>query len=912
VTTTLMYTLKKAGLASMITEDVINAAPKYMKSAQDYLSAQYARQATRLEHELKIDKILQQFDKLPENLKGTGKGSVNEYIHDSTRQGLWGYYPDARLVGTSMAQIDPEFKRRFNAFPKAAQDLIKAVFEQGHDSLAAKQKAVADAIDREYAGRLDMVQGDAELTAEIEKEKSLRLAREAKLLGLDSSKPYAYLGRYGDYVVVGKSAEYKFHEEQAKSGPVVKGEYVYGADSRQWLEDNRSNPAHYVVQFAETLAEADQIAATLNATGNYDIAESFEKEPYGAQGGELFTAVARLRNLYDRESDGADPQAAAAISNLLGDLYLHTVSEASARKSEFQRLNISGADKDMMRNLATRGRADAHFLAALEHNDAISDSLSNMRKERDRNRREANPYFNELLKRHANSMEYQTPGGLATAIQRMSTVWYLSTNPAFYLQQILQTGAISLPYMAGRLGYFRSARAVKRAYGDMATLTKGLGLTDHVDFSKAPADVRDMLKTLVGMGKIDIGIDYDARSRAGDTGVVANVMNKLQGVNNRIETINRATAAIAAYRGYLERYKNNDTAAATKYAADVVSNTHGSYDAFNTPRIMSGPAGKVLLQFKRFQIIQISMLAKLLNTAFKGASAQERTVARHSLAFIAGQMGVLGGMMAVPFAQQAASILSKIFGDPDEPDNWEYKLRQMIDDKAVADLLISGVPAAMGVDVSGKIGLGNVFSILPYTDVDLASRAGAEKVLVGLMGPSANLGLKFADGLGLMAQGQYYKGLEQMLPNGVANLMKGTRFAAEGITMRNGDVVLKPDEISMLDAAFQAVGLPTNTITDRQFTQKVVKEFDKYYSERTTEIKGDYVKASRSGDSAAMSEARDEWVKLQESRVANGYKRQPYSELYRAPMEALKRERNTIGGVEFGKSNRRLVESLSQ
>jgi hypothetical protein len=206
VTTTLLHTIKKSALASMITEDVINAASKYMKSAQDYLAAQYARQATRLQHELKIDKILQQFDKLPENLKGTGKSSVNEYIHDSTRQGLWGYYPDARLVGTSMAQIDPEFKRRFNAFPDAAQKLIKAVFEQGHDSLAAKQKAVADAIDREYADRIAAVQGDAELTEKFEKEKSLRLAREAKLLGLNSSKPYAYLGRYGDYVVVGKSA----------------------------------------------------------------------------------------------------------------------------------------------------------------------------------------------------------------------------------------------------------------------------------------------------------------------------------------------------------------------------------------------------------------------------------------------------------------------------------------------------------------------------------------------------------------------------------------------------------------------------------------------------------------------------------------------------------------------------------
>lgn len=777
--------------------------------------------------------------------------------------------------------------------------------------MVAKQKAVTDAINREYADRASDVLGDADLTAELNKEKNLRIARESKLMGLDGSKPYAYMGRYGDYVVVGKSAEYKHHEEQAKAGPMVKGEYVYGSESQKWLEDNRSNPAHYVVQFAETLDEADQIAEQLNATGNYDIAESFEKEPYSQEGGEMFAAVARLRNLYERESDGDNPAAAKAIRNLLGDLYLHTVSEASARKSEFQRLNISGSDKDMMRNLATRGRADAHFLAALQHNDAISDAITGMREERNRNRREATPYFNELLKRHANSMKYETPGVLSSALLRMSTVWYLSTNPAFYLQQILQTGTLSLPYMAGRLGYFRSARAIKLAYSDMATLVKGLGVSDHVDFEKAPADVRAMLNTLVGMGKIDIGIDSDSAARAGDTGVVAAVMQKLQGVNNRIETINRATAAIAAYRGYLDRYKNNDTAAATKYAAEVVSNTHGSYDAFNTPRIMSTGAGKVLLQFKRFQIIQISMLAKLLTTAFKGASAEEKTVARHSLAFIAGQMGVLGGVMAVPFAQQAASILAGILGDPDEPDNWEFKLRRMIDDKAVADLLISGVPGAMGVDLSSKIGLGNVFSVLPFTDIDFTSRAGAEKVIVGLMGPTASLGLKFIDGLGMMSQGNYYKGLEQMLPNGVANVLKSGRFATEGITMRNGDVVLKPEEISMLDAAFQAVGLPTNTITDRQFTQKVVKEFDKYYKQRDTEIKGDYVEASRKGDSASMGDAIDEWNKLQASRVANGYKRQPYSDLYKAPMAAIKRERNVSGGVEFTKSNRQLIESLS-
>jgi hypothetical protein len=87
--------------------------------------------------------------------------------------------------------------------------------------------------------------------------------------------------------------------------------------------------------------------------------------------------------------------------------------------------------------------------------------------------------------------------------------------------------------------------------------------------------------------------------------------------------------------------------------------------------------------------------------------------------------------------------------------------------------------------------------------------------------------------------------------------------------------------------------------------------FDKFYDERTAEIKGDYVEASRNGDIVGMADAREEWSKLQESRVKNGYKRQPLSDLFKAPSAATKRERDVAGGVEFGSSNRRFVESLS-
>jgi len=912
--TDLLHQAKNTVYASAITEDVVKLASKYMKSANDYLNAQYARQATRIQFEQRINKILSDFDKLSGEYKGTGANSVNKFIKDSTVSGLWGYYPGEHRVGTELFTVDPEMKERFDAFGEgsAAQKVIKDVFEHGYEALMLKKKAVEAAIDREFADREKAVMGDTEQLQELAKEKKLLLAREAKIRGIDVSSPYAYLGRYGDYVVVAKSAEFKHYEERAKLGDWDMQQ------AKDWLQENISNADHYVVQFAETQSEADTIADRLHATGNYDImpedAGVKEAEESYTGGGDIHLAVSRLRNLLQRQVSDGDISSANfhSMNKMVGDLYLMTVAEASARKSEIQRKNVAGADDNMMRNLATSGRADAHFLSTLEHNDAITDSMERMRNEAKNQRREAMPIYNELMKRQANSMEYKTPSTLVIALNRMNTLWSLTFSPAYYMQQILQTAVISVPYLAGRLGYSNAVSQVNRGYKDIASLVKGLGINDHIDFSKAPADVRDMLNKLVGMGKIDISMDADERATADEKGIFAKVMYKMQGVNNRIEAVNRSVAAIAAYRGYLARYGNNNTEAATQYAAQVVSDTHGSYDGFNTPRALTGGFGKVIGQFRRFQIIQLSMLARLMNNAFKGASADEKMVARKALGFITAQMAVIGGAMAVPFFNQIAWMMSKILGDPDEPDDFEFKLRRMIDNKVVADLLLRGVPASLGVDVSDKLGMGRVASILPFAQGDLTSRSGAEKIIVAAMGPSASMSMKFADAFGMILKGDYYKGLEMALPNGFANVMKAARFSSEGITMRNGDLVLKPEDFGMVDAAFQAVGLPTNTVTNRQFTQNVKAEYDKFYAQKSTDIKGAYVKAYRENDAKGMAEAREEFQRLEDSRVSNGYKRQPMSDLFKAPMAAMKRERGVIGGVETTKQNKGFVELASQ
>ena len=339
VTSTLLSAARNGLLSAGITEDIVNMASKYMRSAGDYLAAQYARQKTRLEFEMRIERIEEAFERLPKDLQGTGANSVNRYILDSTMSKKWGYYPGEHRVGTTLLEIDPDLAKRFKAFPKDAQQVIRDVFEHGYTALEMKQTAISKAVEREFAEREKAAIGDADMLDQLQKERKEMVKRLTSLQNVDFTSPYAYLGRYGDYVVVAKSKEFKHWEERAKLNDFdVK-------QAQGWLAENVSNPDHYVVQFVDTQGEADQMASELIATGKYDMdgTEAGPKEDVGSfAGSDVHLAVARLRTLVDRQQGEGSEE----LDKLLSDLYLFTAAENSARKSEMQYLIDDMARRD--------------------------------------------------------------------------------------------------------------------------------------------------------------------------------------------------------------------------------------------------------------------------------------------------------------------------------------------------------------------------------------------------------------------------------------------------------------------------------------------------------------------------------------------------------------------------------------
>ena len=158
--------------------------------------------------------------------------------------------------------------------------------------------------------------------------------------------------------------------------------------------------------------------------------------------------------------------------------------------------------------------------------------------------------------------------------------------------------------------------------------------------------------------------------------------------------------------------------------------------------------------------------------------------------------------------------------------------------------------------------------------------------------------------------GEYYKGVETALPKGLKDMMKGYRFATDGVTSGAGDVLLKPEDVSLIDSFAAGMGLPTMTISERQRKQGVMIEAEKFYKDKTTNVKRAYVRAFKAKDREALAEVRAEWKELQSARVAQGFRRQPMSVLIKAPMEQRKRERGVVEGLSTTKQNRGLAESL--
>jgi hypothetical protein len=895
---------------AVFTNDLVKRAQALgLGAAKTFSDRLAARNAKVSEEERKIEKIADRYALIEDANKGSGPGSVNEFLFESTRTGKWGY-------DTAKFKADPAMKAMFDKLGPKAQQFVKDVFAHGDATLSNKKTIVLNATNSEYDAMIKAAQDlvntatDSKVKADAEKElaklkaeKAATLKRFQTLFRIREGIPYAPIKRTGAYVVIGESAAYKAAKAAKDTATIKKLE---------------SDPDHYHVSFVDTKWQARNLSDKLAEQGVFDspqIVKRSESFDEAFSGEAMLPALTKMRAAVDRraqDANGKKDPSAGKLLNIINQLYLEALAEGSARKSEMRRRGVAG-EVDMLQSFTQQGRADANFLASVEYEPKIQDALQQMRNQsRTGDRERKSEIFDELTQRYADSLEPKN-NPFINGLTNMASKFFLASSPGYYLQNLTQPFMMSLPAMAGRHDYTKAAAELAKAYTELGPLFKDVKLFDQqFDFSKVPADVRKAINDLVNQGKIDIGLATEINEYKVDAdGKISQFAQRLnKGMRmavQKVEATNRLSTAIAAYR--LEYARTKDADKATQYAADILTETHGDYTSFNAPRAFNTQWGKVALQFRKFQLIQIAFYTKLIRDAF--TKPDERAAAMKTLAYSLGHTAVFAGMMGLPGYAAIAAILG-FFGDEDEPYDLTAEMRKALGPEW-ADMIMRGAPTLAGMDLSGKIGAGNMLSIMPFSDADLSTNAGRAEAFGTLMGGAAlGMASRVIDGLGLIASGDFYKGVERTMPKGVSDALKAGRQAAEGMTRRNGDVVLPDSEISALETVFTALGVPAVEQTVAYERQNRMRDITDKFNDRTTRIKNDYAKAVREQDTEGMAEARAAWTKLQQTRQSNGLKPQPVSTLLKAPQEQRAREQRTVGGVAYREGQRKLAESVAE
>lgn len=887
--------LKNAGRVALnyaaFTSDLVEMAKKFMPAVGAWYDSVHALEVERIQQEQRVEAIAAEFaDMDRQKFKDTWAA-----IHLMTREQKWGYQPTWR----GPVEINPAAAAAYNKLDAQQRELLDRVFKHGHDQLTETQAVLDETIANAYADELaeaDTSEKKAIVQRKIDRYKAIYGRELAKMKG-----PYAPMRRVGSHVVVAKSQAYLDAE---------------AANDTKELEKLKAEPTHFHVEFVDSMVAAQRKARELD--GRFEFVKASEKDAYMQDNQLPFQAFEQLRRMVD-EKDKRNGEGAKKLNAMITELYLTSLAETSSRKSEMKRDNVAGIEDHMFKAFVSKGRASAHYIAQLKIGKTVGDNLATIRQQAHDHRDErAMMLFNELYKRYTNATMFN-PSPVVNKLMAVNSVWSLLTKPAYYFYNLTQPTLMTQPWLSQKHGYKKSGAAMLKAFEEL-TAIKGYVKQPNFSVGSMPADVRAAMQDLMNQGKLDITIAQDLGEymKEGD-GEVSRAVNwanqKLRFAAQKVETTNRIVTGIAAYRlehARLLKEGRSPAAAhsgAVEYAAKAIDETQGDYSNLNAPRLMNATSiQRLVTQFRKFQLIQISFLVRMVKDATVGGTKEEKAAARAALMYVLGHHAVLAGAMGLPAANLVALVFSA-FGDDDDDRDLELEARKALGNGFAADLLTRGVPAAVfNINLSNNVGMGQAFSIMPYEEVDL-SRDGYSKMLTAMSGPFfGGLAPRAVEGMGKIYNGDFYRGMEGLLPSGFAATARALREMADGQTNSREDVLVSPEEISMLATVGKALGFRMQNDSTTSLIRTRKYELEQFFNERTSLLKNRYAAAYRDGDGEELADIREHWQEMQAFKRDYGFKPQPLSNLLKAPAEQRKRERQTRGGVQYNSGSEGFVE----
>jgi HD-GYP domain-containing protein (c-di-GMP phosphodiesterase class II) len=461
--------------------------------------------------------------------------------------------------------------------------------------------------------------------------------------------------------------------------------------------------------------------------------------------------------------------------------------------------------------------------------------------------------LNELELSHADLMNPQT-SQFASMLNSIGFTYFLGFSPSSALVNGFQVFGMAAPFLQSRFGFVKANAAIARSYKMYFSDPNGDG---EGHFS--------MLKYLQGEARKpgDAGSRARLRLNAFEEAEARGIFSKTQSMDliglaeegvqlgstrrklmyaasymfNRVETQNRQVAFMASFD--LEYAKTHDYEGALAYADEVVNTSQGDYMGANKARIMRGPVGRTIFQFKQYAFFTLYNFAKAgleaIGVAKKKAAGVPLTAedkqAVKLLGYMVTMQGALAGVLGLPIggALVIAQVIASMTGDPDDPDvNVEDEFRALLyaylpDTFGINDMIVRGpLTTLTGIDFQGRTSQANMLFRPP--EKPLEGKYGTQYLAETIGGPIGGIAQNVFDFFKMWGDDYRYRAVERVLPKAFKDPLAALRMLREGgATNLRGDVISEINEFSAIAKVIGLTDADTSLVYSINFAKQRVE-----------------------------------------------------------------------------------------
>jgi hypothetical protein len=212
-----------------------------------------------------------------------------------------------------------------------------------------------------------------------------------------------------------------------------------------------------------------------------------------------------------------------------------------------------------------------------------------------------------------------------------------------------------------------------------------------------------------------------------------------------------------------------------------------------------------LFTFKQFSIALVEMFSRL--------PPKQKVL-------MLGIMVLAAGVQGLPFADDLEDLIDTLGQTMDYNTNSKKALRQALTaafGKDLGEILNSGLSAKTGIDMSGRLGVGN---LIPGTGIFKMSESNKARDVAEFAGPMGSVLTSFQQAFGKLQSGNVFGktgALAIMAPTAVKNALQGAEMAHKGVFEDTRG--RRVQDVDMIDAIVKGLGFNPQSIASE--TRKI-------------------------------------------------------------------------------------------